>query len=176
MSIPLSLFLTAVLVGVPVGGANSGDHFGSPASTAPSPIVADTLYDLGRFHGVSDARDASIRGDFVRGFGWSLVAGPLGGIIAVRRASSASLPLPEGRRGSFLELGVDYRDGYHQGFEAFYPPRRREATIGGAMLGSLAFGFVLLQVFDLPGRRRFDGEFPDDDPPFIIYSIPVGPR
>jgi len=175
MSIPLSLLLSAALTVPPTGEADPG-AFSPLLASGPSAAVADTLYDLGRFHGVSDAREASTRSDFVRGFGWSLVGGPLGGIIAVRRASSASLPVPDGRRGAFLELGVDYRDGYHEGFEAFYPPRRREATIGGAMLGSLAFGFVLLQVFDLPGRRRFDGEFPDDDPPFVIYSIPIGSR
>jgi hypothetical protein len=176
MPFPHSLALAAVLAGAPVAGADFALHSAPSAVRGPSPIAADTLYGLGRFHGISDARVASTRGDFVRGFGWSLIGGPLGGIIAVRRASSASLPFPEGRRGSFLELGADYRDGYHEGFEAFFPPRQREATIAGAMLGSVAFGFILLQVVDLPGRRQFKGEFPDGEPTFIIYSIPVGSR
>jgi hypothetical protein len=53
----------------------------------PGPSPPDTLFDLGRFHGVQDAQEAPTRGDFARGFGWGLVAGPLGAVVAVRRAS-----------------------------------------------------------------------------------------
>lgn len=172
-----SLLLSAALLAPPQGAPDpSVPSIGPPrvAGAHATPVVADTLFNLGRFHGFQDAQEASIRGDFLRGFGWSLVLGPLGGILAVRRSSSAAVPLPEGQAGIFLELGAAYRDGYRSGFETFFSPRRREATIAGSMVGSLAFGFVLLRVVDLPSRSRFRGDFPDPEPTFILFSIPLG--
>lgn len=171
------LLLTAAIAAAP-GSAEALGAFEAPdphTCGSPALMIQDTLFDLGRFHGFGDARDASTRGDFLRGFGWGLLAGPVGGIVAVRRASSATLPFPEGRRNAFLELGAEYRNGYHEGFGSLYPPRRREATVAGAMVGTLGFAFILLQVTDLPSRSRFRGELPDGPPTFVLVSIPLGP-
>ncbi len=141
---------------------------------APDPVLEsprDTLFVLGQMHGRVDAQQASVRGDFLRGLGWSVTLGPLGAVVAVRRSSAAPLPYPPPRQEAFRELGSEYRTGYESTFEFLLPPRKREATLVGGMLGTLTFGFVLLQVFDLPGRSRFEGELPDEDP--VMIRVPV---
>jgi len=181
MAIIESIFLSAALLGA--GHQNPGispdplPAFGASAvvaTVAASAPVPDTIFDLGRFHGVQDAQHISTRGDFLRGFGWGLVAGPVGAVVAVRRSSSAAPPVPETRRRTFLDLGPEYEQGYQEGLADFFPPRRREATLAGSMIGSVGFAFILLQVVDLPGRRSLEGNLPDPDPGFILVSFPLG--
>lgn len=173
-----SVLLSAAILAASQGGSDLSAPVLAqlqPSGAYAVPSAADTLFDLGRFHGFRDAQEVPTRSDFFRGFGWSVVLGPVGGILAVRRSSSAPIHLPEGMGQTFLELGTAYRDGYRSGFEVSYSPRRREATIAGSMVGSLAFGLIVLKVVDLPSRSRFRGELPDSEPTFItILSLPLG--
>ena len=143
-------------------------------AAAPDPVLEsprDTLFVQGQMDGRIDAQEASVRGDFLRGLGWSVTLGPLGAVVAVRRSSAAPLPYPPDRQEAFRELGSEYRTGYEGTFEFLFPPRRREATLVGGMLGTLTFGYVLLQIFDLPGSQRFEGELPDEDP--VMLRVPL---
>lgn len=136
-------------------------------------VAADTLYHLGERHGRSDGLEAPIRNAALSGFGWSLVGGPLGGVVAVRRARSASLPIPPHRASSLQELGEVYREGYLHGFGEALRPRRREAALVGAMVGSVIWTFAIIRLVDLPGRSEFRGQLPGEEPTTSIIGVRI---
>lgn len=135
---------------------------------------ADTVFEAGRMNGLAEADDASVGRHYLGGFGWSVVLGPLGGVIAVRRAGGSPLPIPEEARERFEARGDVYRLGYEEGFDDRFSPRRREATIVGSLVGSLAWTAVLLAVVDVRSLVRGDRTAPgNDEPVFIRFSVPV---
>ncbi len=159
MSLLSLAFASLLALGVPSDGAAIGPdlrmdalEFALPTSRQGegSPYLhaaADTL--PGMVDGRNAAQEVSTRGAFVRGMLWGTVAGPAGGIIAMRREVGREPPPPPIAAETLRARGEGYEVGFTQGFADAHLARRRESSVLGSMVGTIAFLGILIAIVDL---------------------------
>ncbi len=116
----------------------------SPDTLVVSP---DTL--PGVVDGRREAQDHSTRSSFLRGVGWGTVLGPAGGIIAMRLEQGRDVPTPESTLEGIRGRPSNYQEGFVFGWQDEHLTRRRESSVMGSMVGTIAFLAILITVMDL---------------------------
>jgi hypothetical protein len=139
---------------------------GDTLHPALSAITPDTLAERASREGAAAAELAHPWGWFGRGLLGGLVGGPIGTVVAYRKAGQGDVtPL--------LPSGLDpadqrdrlYLEGYLAGFGDRIRSRRKGYALIGGAIGTGVLTYVLLQVFDIGGKAGGSVISPPPDPP-----------
>ena len=187
------LALASLLAITPLGSVDSmgpSPLLGDPVPPAAlewlaDAPVADTL--PGMMDGRREAGDFSTRGSFLRGIGWGTVLGPAGGIVAMRREAGREVLPPESSLQSLGGNPPAYREGFLVGWQSENLEKRKEASVLGSMVGTIAFLGILFTLMDL-GQTDQSVLPPEEDPgarmglpgagglPVLSFPFAVGGR
>lgn len=126
----------------------------------------DTLADRAHREGATAAKETHPWGWFGRGFLGGIVGGPIGTVVAYRKAGQHDVTPP-------LPVDLDptshhyqpYLESYAAGFGDRARARRKGYALIGGVIGTGVLTYTLLQLFDIGGKAGGTMIAPPPDPP-----------
>lgn len=134
----------------------------------PPAATADTLAERGHREGEAAAKQTYPWGWFGRGFLGGVLGGPIGTVVAYRKADRQIVmpPTAEDLHPADRQNRL-YLEGYTAGFSDRARARRKGYALIGGAIGTGVLTYALLQLFDMGGKAGGTVIVPPPAPPGI---------